>query len=359
MATYYVDWASGSDSTGDGSSGTPWKSLNYALTSGGVTGGDVVMVANTEAQVLSASLPTTAWAASAPLFIDAWDNGGSISPNILGVSGLPGFELNGNSAVANAWASNLGNIVVRRAILTGFTGAGSKNGAGSVWIECESYGNGSHGWDLYDGSLFFRCSSHDNSGGGFSSGGAIQYIGCSVLDNGQRGMQIGSNCLVLGCYVGRNGLNQIEAYGDNSPILQSTIEAKASGSNVGAYIRRSVVANCAFYGFTGSGRYPIQSATNNPPAILNNSYYNCAAPSWGKTPSIEAGGVTESSDPFEAIASDDIRLVSGALSRLAGIALAQTANGAPAPDIGAIQSSLGAGSGGASAIVRGAIAFGS
>lgn len=40
MPTYYVDWAAGDDTTGDGSSGLPWKTLSKAATV--VAAGDVV-----------------------------------------------------------------------------------------------------------------------------------------------------------------------------------------------------------------------------------------------------------------------------------------------------------------------------
>ena len=44
MANYHVNYLTGSDSTGDGSTGTPWATINHALVTGPVTTGDVVKV---------------------------------------------------------------------------------------------------------------------------------------------------------------------------------------------------------------------------------------------------------------------------------------------------------------------------
>lgn len=42
MTTYYIDYKNGNDTTGDGSTGTPWKTLNKALTT--VSNGDTIKV---------------------------------------------------------------------------------------------------------------------------------------------------------------------------------------------------------------------------------------------------------------------------------------------------------------------------
>ncbi len=53
MANYHVNYLTGSDSTGDGSTGTPWATINHALVTGPVTTGDVVKVVGSTTTVLT------------------------------------------------------------------------------------------------------------------------------------------------------------------------------------------------------------------------------------------------------------------------------------------------------------------
>lgn len=44
MANYHVNYLTGSDSTGDGSTGTPWQTISHALTTSSATTGDLIKV---------------------------------------------------------------------------------------------------------------------------------------------------------------------------------------------------------------------------------------------------------------------------------------------------------------------------
>ena len=89
MANYHVNYLTGSDVTGDGSTGNPWASISYALTTSSAATGDVIKVvgstkttldtaaspnANGRTNVLNTSVDLSASLAAGDIVI--------ISPNI-------------------------------------------------------------------------------------------------------------------------------------------------------------------------------------------------------------------------------------------------------------------------------------
>ena len=112
MADYYADNTNGDDTTGDGSSGNPWATIQKAVDN--ATGGDTIHLANTSAFVLSSSVNWTlfgATSADAPLLITSWDNGGSITIDFPAIGGEAATsrvaaEIDGNDAVSSILSSS-------------------------------------------------------------------------------------------------------------------------------------------------------------------------------------------------------------------------------------------------------------
>lgn len=105
MADWYCDYATGDDSTGDGSSGTPYKTLQKCIDS--AARGDNIWIANTAAQVLSSALTwNTGYntAGSGETVIRGWDNGGALSINMPGVGSIIAGKIDA-SGLAVDWGN--------------------------------------------------------------------------------------------------------------------------------------------------------------------------------------------------------------------------------------------------------------
>jgi len=101
VADIYCDATNGNDSTGDGSAGTPYATLQKCVDN--ASGGDTIWIGDTVAQVLSAAISwTSGWGGGTSdtswLIIRGWDY--SAGAGFDGVG-----EINGNDAVANIFNS--------------------------------------------------------------------------------------------------------------------------------------------------------------------------------------------------------------------------------------------------------------
>ncbi len=100
MASYFIDPQSGNDTTGDGSIGTPWKTLQKGIDN--AAGGDQINVKDSAADVLAAAIDwTSGWSAGtsrdAPLIIRGYtsaENDGGIG------------EIDGDDAVASIFSND-------------------------------------------------------------------------------------------------------------------------------------------------------------------------------------------------------------------------------------------------------------
>ncbi len=80
MANWYCDYTNGNDTTGSGTSGSPYKTVQKCVNV--ATGGDTIYIANTSAQVLTAAIFWTGgWTADNTKYttFNSWNNGGSIT----------------------------------------------------------------------------------------------------------------------------------------------------------------------------------------------------------------------------------------------------------------------------------------
>ncbi len=99
MASYFIDPAAGNDTTGDGSIGTPWKTLQKGIDN--AAGGDQINVKDSAADVLAAAIDwTSGWSGGtsvdAPLVIRGYTS----SENDGGIG-----EIDGDDAVASIFST--------------------------------------------------------------------------------------------------------------------------------------------------------------------------------------------------------------------------------------------------------------
>lgn len=357
MASYYVDKANGSDSTGDGSSGNPWATLNYALTTGGASGGDIIFVANTAAQTGSVSLASAVGGAGTPITIQAWDNGGSITADLLGET-VVGFEMDGQSSSASAFTGSSNFLYIRGAKIHSYTSTPITNSNGAYWAlaDCEIYGNGARG--IYNLSYLraYRCHVHDNATEGIWFGAEGVAIECAIINNNYHGIR--NATAAINCVIASTNNTAALALAFKGIAYKNTIAGGDSGGVTGIDASSSylaVMVSNIITKFNLTNDYPIYLTGAGTCIIGNNAFYDCNAQYF------PAGGldftsydITEPSDPLADDSSGDFNLVSGA-GAIGGGRVAMSANGV-AQYVGAVKPS--ASGGGSPAILRGSIKFG-
>jgi len=335
VATYYIDYSPGDDSTGAGSSGNPWKTIQKAIDNS--TGGDVIKVANTAAEVFAAAITwNTGFGgtnATSHLVIESWDNGGSITVTLPDLTTATGFEWDGNSAVSTFWSvtSLPGYVTIKGGVFHGSTGSMGITGSSWMLRDCEVYSN--PGTDMIrvgQYSTITNCYFRDSGGSGVD-GVNLSGVGCFLT-----GSRI-ENCTGKGVYTSSSGSvidgNVIEGNSEthvflvtsNVRVTNNTINGKGASQPTNTHgvetnhlsydnliITDNLVTN--FGGTSCVGVKTVSGASIK--AIGSNGFYSNTSDysifSIGLD--LRASDVDETSDPYTDAASGDFSLVSGALS---------------------------------------------
>lgn len=167
LTHYYIDPASGNDTTGDGTIGTPWKTLSKSLTTitrDGVNG-DQINVRDSAADTLTVVSPLSTYAAAAtrdaPLFI----RGYTTAANDGGVGILDG----------GGTVSIFSDTVFDSLTLIDLE---MRNSGSAVVVK------------LDDDSRIYRCYIHDTTGNGIELDFDGVVSGCRIGDIGGIGVQV-------------------------------------------------------------------------------------------------------------------------------------------------------------------------
>lgn len=176
MADYFVDPDAGDDTTGDGSVGTPWKTVQKAATETVATG-SINVKAGTD-DVLAAAL-TFGFAVShtAPVTI----RGYTATQNDGGIGGI-----SGDDSVAIISGGTLDGL---RFIDMHLHSTGS-----ATIIDCDNF------------CSFFNCELDNTTGSGILFDAACVVYGCHIHNIGAVGVQMGIYGAVINCYF-QNGAN--------------------------------------------------------------------------------------------------------------------------------------------------------
>lgn len=250
---YYVDPSTGSDTTGDGSSGTPWASIQHALDNitRDTSNGDRINLADTAANTLSAGLSLTTYGTptdQAPLAIVGWDNGGG--------TGRGEIDNNGNTLFSSG--SNNGIILVSLDIHNGGTGNLVVVNRRCAVVACKLYDA--------DGILLSM------------DGGRVH--GCEISDGG--GVGVDSRHLVIShCYIKQGATREfstgISASGTSGGLHASFNVLNLDGGTTGiSYssdeLSAAEIANNTLYynGSSGTTRGIRLDGTGTVHTITNN-----------------------------------------------------------------------------------------
>lgn len=335
---WYCDFSSGNDTTGSGTTGSPYKTTGKCVSV--CNGGDTINISNVAAEVLTTSISwtgsgaTTAIAAATPLTIQAWNNGGSITiANPVG--NILAAELNGNSAVASIFATaSMPSYVT----LVGLKMHGTTSSAISPQIywnvhQCEFYAIAG------TSTTMLNCTSGENT-----------VTNCYFHDDTGTtvtGVAIGSSSLIYGCYFSGLSGYSVKVTGNTNAIISNIIKCGKTGglnvlgilpwifnntivgdgtaSQVGITLssanHRSMIINNIITDISGTSAIGINFAgsTTGANAYLfgNNSLRNNTTNYSNKLVfgiDITANDVTETSTPYVSAGTGNYGLVTGALS---------------------------------------------
>ena len=262
----YVDYANGNDSTGDGRSTNPYKTIQHAIDIGAVRIGIITGSAYNETINVNGG--------EIYLFAAKHSWNSTLRPNRLrGV-------IDGNSTIATALTiQNAKNVILEDIEVCNCTGDGCLiDGCGNVLlINCSFHDNGLNGIVLnYTNGVIRKCIAYNNTRDGFNMNyyGNTQFYDCFGYNNGDDGLSHHQGCtgLVNGgeFYNNTKGGIASPANGAQVDIFNAYCHDNGYGiwanADSGTEARTFRVWNCVL---TNNSHYGIMSSRNT--AIM----YNC------------------------------------------------------------------------------------
>lgn len=280
MSEYYVDPSGGNDTTGDGTVGTPWKTVQHALDSitKNTTDGDRINVKDTADDVLSAQLDFTtigAYALTYGLLIQGYTS----TAGDGGIGGISGGGTTGIITTSRSYMSfkdmhlhNTGSNVIL-------------NLNRSALDNCELNNTSSTGNNVTCTEGFiYNCYFHDMDGAALAAGTST-IIGCYFKAGATYEMDECISCTSQGADIQRcifsvdGATTAIKS--DSQPfraVGNSILSAGGTGTGIlgGSNCYASSIADNVIEGFSGTGGKGIQKTGRDFVYYSNNSVYNCA-----------------------------------------------------------------------------------
>lgn len=302
MATeYYVDPTSGSDSTGNGTIGNPWKSIQYALNNitQDTTNGDRINVkAGASDDVLTATLTEGTYGtptSGAPLIIQGYASAAGDQADETDFSQLAGISGGGsygiNFSVVNVFLRDL--RMHNADSVTNFCDLGND----SAIVHCQFYDvtNGSVAGKVGIRGFIANCHVHSCSGTvGLMTQGQPSFIYACYVDATHASRDLSNplsawgGCIFL-CNVVRQkddagavGINM--KGGNNNACIHNTVYCTGAAANIvgidsgSASRTHHVIVNNYIEGFSGSSNTGILITNNagiHHPLVAGNRWYNC------------------------------------------------------------------------------------
>lgn len=357
MADCYVDATNGTaHPTGTGTSGNPYATIQDALDNFGswsTTSGNTLYLANTAAFVLTSSIDfdTSVAKAEAPLVVTSWDNGGSLTATgPQGATISPAAEIDGNDAVASICDASTTNVTFYKIKAHSTTSTVLPLSTNSMVYCCEVY----NGTETIGGlnNQVVGSYIHTDQTGIFGSVTDCRVIIGNEIEGGYRGAGANAGGVIALNYIHGQTDEAICIYADQNSIILNTIDGTGADSdatgintlnNLTAYEHNIIVDNI-ISNWSGATAKGVDMPTGTPSAMIgNNAFYNNTTDTSVPTSGLDFTNITESSDPFTAVGSNDYSLVSGASSINASVLIG---NGATQAHVGAWQDFSASGGGG-------------
>lgn len=343
MADYYCDASTGNDTTGDGSSGNPWATIQKAVDN--ATYGDTIWCSNVATFTLSGDIVfNTGFTNSGQNFdvwlhFKAWDNGGAKTITTPRGGVVTAFEVNGNGASTHIF-DYVSMPTIARITIDGMYAYGTTSNVirgKQRWVikSCRLVANSAN-QAIRDqgGQMQFINTIVENSssGIGLELGLSSSAFGCLIKSATGPAVNFnGDGSVVSNCAIKSSGGHGVQFQASNgSQIINCTIVGNGAASKWGLYNidGEGSVFNCLFSDWDGAGGGAINTrGTADPQALAYagfNSFWNCTAEYSDKAHILfddTANDVTESSDPLTDPSTDDYSLVSGAGSLDVGLGI--------------------------------------
>lgn len=360
-AHYYVDYSGGNDTTGNGSAGTPWKTIQKALdtvTEG--ADGTQVNLKDNAAHVTAAALDRTTYVATngavslaQPIIFRGYtttaDDGGRATITVGG-----NYRLFAATNYDFQWLVDL--------TIDGHTGALVDTvylGNSAVVLRCRVTGAGQYKLRVGNNCVIANC---HISGSEFSAttsyciyvnSASIVYANWINFAGHDRGIYAGTTVSVIGnvlvnAAAGEGG--RAITFGASTMVIGNTVYSNAgTGEGIAndTNAENAIVANNVVVGFSGAGGDGILNGNGLGNVLLHNALY-------GNTTNLTAGdiGISEGNDtlagnPFADAAGGDYD-ISGVVAGLTEDAWPVTWPGlttatTPKAEKGAVQAGAGAG----------------
>lgn len=306
MAEYYVDPLDGSDSTGDGSLGAPWKSIDQAFADIATAGanGDRLNVLNSAELVLSGAYNIPGkWTQRAPLTIEG-------CTTIAGDGGVAIIDCDGDGFIT--YTLDGGRFVLKNLDIY--------NAAAKPVIR-----------PRFSPNLVVNCTIRDSSSYAIEGFNQIDLVGCTIQNCGLINnarlfgclIKSGANSSTLvagGCVVSCRFLlttNAIAVQAKNAMVVVNNSIATMAGTGKGIDLQVAgaggVIVNNVVSGFSSGEAFDFHLA--DAVFVANNSTYEDGGGGFtGHYAMGFFGNETLGSDPFTDAANDDFRLIEGVVS---------------------------------------------
>jgi hypothetical protein len=371
MATWYCDYTNGDDTTGSGTSGAPWKTLQKTVNS--ATGGDTINIANTSAQVLAAAITwNTGFTADNTKYtiFQAWDNGGSLTiqrPDEA--TARDAGVIDGNNATTFLFSITSQpekikflNIRFQNHSLAGNT---YMINSGILWSYngCDFDLQSRAGQYIYmDGANRRNFFINNYFHGAVNPPANAIHAHYDYFESNWIEATLNNSTRVLVSFlavisnfksniVKLTGSGRAVASGDNAVIIENTFISDGAASQDMIYITSGFINgiyNNLFYNVDGASSKPLNITATPMGALGYNAFYDCNANTIPSatviSQNLTANDVSTTGDPFVDSANDDYTLdpTTGAAAIGAGLG-----NYNSYVDIGAVQSQSGGGGGSA------------
>lgn len=342
MANWYCDYTNGNDTTGSGTSGSPYKTVQKCVNV--ATGGDTINIANTSAQVLSAAISwSSGWTADNTkyTYFQSWDNGGALQiqkPNEP--APRVGAYINGNNAAVFFFSTTSipDRIICKNLKFYNNDVAGNPymfiNSSYSGFFGCEFDGSGTACSFIYESGVA-RCS-HVNNYYHSSTNAAnsllrledsifsCNYISDITLNSSSRVivdfLSVVSVC--LGNLIQFSGSGKGISSADYTSVVGNTIIGNSASNQIGATSAsgtRQQYYNNLFYKFDGTSSKPLD-ISSSPLVVGYNAFFDCNANTLPSqiAQNLTAFDVTGVGDPFVDSGNDDFA-VTGSTAANAGL----------------------------------------
>lgn len=333
-ADCYCDFDSGNDSTGAGTTGNPYKTLQKCIDVS--NGDDFIYVSNDSAQVLSSALSFTSGfggTKSAGIFdrltITVWDRGGATRAYPDGTT-YPEFEIDGNDAVASIFDTTgiISYVTLDSVYLHDTTSTTINHSSPDYWIYTRIYMDNTAGpyafWtdDRARGYMIYVDATGSTNGVNFGYYGDLDrfyiktdgtgyYAGGQyyTLTNGLIELTSSSDVGVREQLFGYHANLTIVGTSDTS---QKGFQIPSASNDIYGHTVNNIVAN-----LSGSSSYAFYASSSGTPinVVGFNGLYNNTndyAANYETTFGVDMTDkdVSETSDPFTDSASGDYSLKS-------------------------------------------------